>query len=168
MDEIWSKIYEFPEYSISSHGRVRNEARTRIIKTSLTRQGAVKVGLVKGGKQHTRSVKVLVAEAFVEGWTEQFDTSMHLDGNAENNRADNIVWRPRWFVWKYHRQFETIDKYVGVGPVADRKTGEIYPDIAQASMANGLLCHEVHLALVNKTPVFPSWRIFDWVREQAS
>lgn len=164
MDEFWAPILDFPDYSISSLGRVRNDRRDKIMHPSMTKQGALKVGLVKGGKQYGRSVKVLVAETFVDGATVQFNTPMILDYDQTNCQADNIVWRPRWFAWKYARQHEDLDKYVGRGPLVDRKTGVFYNDIVEAATANGLLFYELHMSVVNKTPVFPIWHIFDWTR----
>jgi hypothetical protein len=165
MTEQWVEIFDFPNYSVSNWGRVRNEDRGRLLKQSVTKQGAVKVGLVLGGKQYTRSVKVLVAEAFIPEDNDKFDTPMHLDGNQLNNRSDNIVWRPRWFAWKYARQFDDIDKYIDRGPVFDNTTGEVYKNIAEAGITNGLLFYEIHFAIVNKTAVFPIWHVFDWVRD---
>jgi len=164
MDEMWLTIKNFPNYSVSSHGRVRNEDRGRLMNTSLTQQGGVKVGLVSGSRQYTRSVKVLVAEAFVDGASERFDTPMHLDGNQENNNASNLVWRPRWFAWKYKRQFQHLEQYSGLGPVKDRKSGLLYSDVVEASVTNGLLFEEVYMSLVNKVPTFPTYQIFDWVK----
>lgn len=161
--ETWLKIKEFPQYSVSNEGRIRNEDRKRPVQVSHTQAGASKVGLVSGGKQYTRSVKVLVAEAFVEGRTTTFDTPINLDGDPTNNHAENIVWRPRWFACKYKMQFDDVHKYIGMGPIKNRQTGIEYVDVVEASIMNGLLFHEVHLALVSKSPVFPTWNIFDWI-----
>lgn len=165
MEEEWAPINEFPNYSVSSYGRVRNDDRNKLVKISTTTQGAAKVGLVMGGKQYTRSVKVLVAEHFVKGYNENFDTPMQLDCNPLNNYATNIVWRPRWFAWKYARQFKDIDKYIDRGPVYNNTTGTVYKNIAEAGMRNGLLFYEIHFAIVNRTAVFPTWHVFDWVRD---
>lgn len=162
MLENWAKIPEFPNYSVSDLGRIRNEDYGRIIKISKTKQGGAKVGLVLGGKQHTRSVKVLVAEAFVDGYTERFNTPINLDGNQHNNVASNLLWRPRWFAWKYHHQFEEADRYFKMGPVINRKTGIIYKTIFDAATKNGLLFYDVLSSAINQDPVFPTWEYFDW------
>jgi len=164
MEEMWIQLESFPNYSISSEGRIRNDERDTLVLPSRTRQGGLKVGLVNNGVQHTRSLKVLVAQTFVDGQTEIFATPIQLDGDQENVRADNIVWRPRWFAWKYTRQFEKIDDYIGVGPLSERKSGLVYQDIVEASLSNGVLFDAVNLALVNKIPVFPTWQMFDWIR----
>lgn len=164
MREQWKPIIGFPNYSISSEGRVRNDARGKPVRSSLTKQGAVKVGLSGRNGQQTRSVKLLVADAFVKGYTEIYNTPIHLDGDQSNNSASNLAWRPRWFAIKYARQFETIDTYLGVGPVMVRKTGVVYSDIVEAATTHGVLFFEVQMSLVNKITVFPTYQIYDWVK----
>jgi hypothetical protein len=165
MDEVWVEIPDFPNYSISSYGAVRNDVRRRPVHQSTTLQGEHKVGLVVGGKQFTRSVKVLVADAFVEKTNPYHNTPIHLDGNKSNNHVDNLIWRPFWFACKYSRQMKTLPRYAGIGPLCDRETGLRYDDVVQASFMNGLLFEEVHMSLVDKIQVFPTWQIFDWVKE---
>lgn len=162
MDEIWVVCDEFPEYSVSSLGRISNTKRGKIVKQSVTQQGAAKVNFFKDGVRHTRSVKVLVAHAFVEGRTPTFDTPMHLDGDQLNNSADNLVWRPRWFAWKYKRQLEHTEYFEAFTdkPIKDIKTGLVYSNIVEAAMTNGLLFTEIRRSLLDQTPVFPSWHIF--------
>lgn len=164
MEEQWAQIKEFPNYSISSEGRVRNDDRGRIVKVSRTQQGASKVGLVHSKKQHTRAVNVLVAEAFVSGYSDIFNTPMHLDGDASNNRAENLVWRPRWFAWKYTRQFETVNEYNGLGPIKERSSGIVYIDIVSAGVLNGILFEEIAMSLSTKEATWPTWQIYDWVK----
>ena len=43
MDERWVQSYEFPEYSISSFGRVSNDAREIILKPSINKGGVHKI-----------------------------------------------------------------------------------------------------------------------------
>jgi hypothetical protein len=162
-EEIWRPIEAFPNYSVSNYGRVRNEDRGRLVVASHNPQGALKVGLVIGGRQYVRSVKVLVGEAFCGGPVGKHDTPMLLDGDQDNVRADNIVYRPRWFAWKYSRQFEAIERYVnGVG-IRDRKTGVEYRDIADAALTNGLLCREILICIPTHGAVFPHWQSFEWI-----
>ena len=85
MDEEWVVCDEFPDYSISSLGRVANTRHNRIIKPSITKEGTVKIAFHKDGKQHTRSLKVLLGKAFVKGRTDIFNTIIHLDGDVTNN-----------------------------------------------------------------------------------
>lgn len=162
MQEIWAQLDEFEDYSISNLGRVRNDIRDSPVALSLTQQGAVKVGLMKGGVQYTRSVKVLVAETFIPKENPLFNSPIHLDCNPRNNRVDNIVWRPRWFAWKYTQQLVDINRFKKVGPVVNVKTKVVYKNVVEAAMANGLLFWEVEMAVINQIPVFPSWHLYAW------
>jgi len=162
VDEEWDQIDEFPDYSVSSFGRIRNDIRDAPVCTSLTLQGAVKVGLMKGGVQYTRSVKVIVAERFVPQTNPMFNTPIHLDCDQQNNRASNLVWRPRWFAWKYAQQLVDIEHYYGSKPIMNLKTGVVYANVVEAAMANGLLFWELQMSAFNQIPVFPSWQLYGW------
>lgn len=170
MDIVWSRIDEFPNYLVSNFGDVMNETTGRILYQSTTIQGAVKVNLIKDGRVYSRSVKVLVAKSFVEridlGHV-LFDTPIHLDGNQQNNRADNLMWRPRWFAWKYTRQFSKISNLYYKGPIRDVKTREIYLHIYEAAVLNGLLFKDIWRSILltsPPSPTFPTGQIFEFVR----
>lgn len=163
MGELWVPIKEFPSYSISSYGRVVNEDTKRPIKRSFTKQGALKVGLVRGGTQYTRSVTVLVAEAFVEGKTDVFNTPIHLDGDHMNNNAENLAWRPRWFAWQHTRQFTQVDKYKGRGPIREVGKRRVYVDVVDAAIMNGLLFEDIWRSIQINKSTFPTWQQFEVV-----
>jgi hypothetical protein len=162
MEEQWLPLKEFPGYSVSNLGQVMNDHRESPVKVSVTGHGVAKVGLMKGGKQHTRSLKILIASEFMPQEDPLFNTLINLDGDTTNNCVSNLLWRPRWFAWKYHRQMEFKDIYSDVGPVRDVKTKEVYKDIVEAAMANGLLFEEIQMAVVDMIPVFPTWHLFEW------
>ena len=161
-EEEWEEILGFPNYMISTHGRVRNIKHGRLVKMSLTKQGAVKVSLYSENARVTKSVKVLVAETFLPGRTEQFDTALHLDSDQRNNYIGNLVWRPRWFAWKYSRQFDYFEHYSKLGPVYEIRSKLTYSSIAEAGMKNGLLFNEIDFGISNKVAVFPTWQQFEW------
>jgi len=166
MKEEWRKTKGFDYYSVSTEGRVRNDFRRRMVKTSITRDGTAKVNLYQDGYCYTRSVKNLVATAWLPRRGDPFDTVMCLDLDQSNARLSNLVWRPRWFAWKYSNQIKEIELYITSGQVVERKTGIVYDNIVHASLANGLLFYEVGLALTNNLPVFPDWRMFDWYQKE--
>jgi hypothetical protein len=161
-EEEWTEILGFPNYMVSTHGRIRNIKHERLVKMSLTKQGAVKVSLYSENIRVTKSVKVLVAESFLPGRTDQFDTALHLDGNQSNNYIENLVWRPRWFAWKYSRQFDYFDQYSKLGPVFEIRSKVTYLNIAEAGIKNGLLFNEIDFGITNKVAVFPTWQQFEW------
>lgn len=156
MEEEWTLIREFPNYVVSNQGRVMNEATRRVLRDSVTEHGVVKVGMVRAGRQYTRSVKLLVAEAFVEGETDHFDTPIHLDNDQSNNAATNLVWRPRWFAWKYTRQFEDCGDYRYNGLYFCPQTGEHYETIYEIGTKHGLLFHDLLYHIWFNKVLFPS------------
>lgn len=162
--EEWVVIDDFPDYSVSTFGEVINNRTKKLLKPTRTSRGAYKVGLIKEGVQHTRTIKLLVAKTFVYGETDIFDTPINLDGNHRNNHVDNIVWRPRWFAIKYTRQFK--DNYVNVdrGPIKDLDSGTLYNNVYEASVDNGLLFKDVFSSCLSGDVVFPTWQAFSWIR----
>lgn len=163
MDEQWLPIEGFPMYQVSDSGRVINKETGRYIRPSITRSKVVKIGLTGGDRQYTRSVKLLVANAFVPGYTDIFDTPIHLDGDPLNNFASNLIWRPRWFAWKYTHQFAEPQPGAHRGPVKDVDTGLLYRDIQEAAIRNGLLIQEVARSINVHVATFPTWQTFAFV-----
>lgn len=159
-------ILGFPKYEVSNWGRVINIHTHRIMKLSPTSEGILTVGLMYGDRQYRRSVKVLVAKAFVPGETDVFNTPIQLDGDRENLRADNILWRPRPFAWEYHHQFENPPVWFFSGPVLDLENGVTYKNILEASMANGILAKHIRRSVLNDIRVFPTGQHFIYTKSK--
>lgn len=163
MEIEWRPIHEFENYLISNYGEVINKFTGRPLSLSKTRDGIVKVGLFKDRRQYTRSVKTLVAEAYVPGWNHIFDTPIQLDGNRDNTRADNIEWRPRWFALAYTKQFEKISANDKLGPLKELTTGQHYITVYEAATMNGLLFKDVRRSAVTGDTTFPTFFVFEWL-----
>jgi len=161
--ETWKQIPDFPRYSVSDLGRVRNDDTDRIMKLSMNNYGVLTVGMMYCGTQFRRSVPLLVAEAFVPGGTEVFDTPVCLDGDQFNVRANNLAWRPRWFAVKYKRQF--VEPYYAPinRPVRNVKTGEEFPDSLECAKWYGVLEEDLCQAIEYRTFVWPSFQTFEVV-----
>lgn len=103
--EIWKPVVGFEEqYEVSNFGKVRSVDRIqrrsngyvecdfrisgKVLKPYITGRGYPTVAL--GGK----NVKVhrIVAEAFLKRDNYGKDEVNHIDGNKNNNRADNLEW----------------------------------------------------------------------------
>jgi hypothetical protein len=123
-------------------------------------EGDLTVGLVRDHRQHRYSVKGLVARAFVPGETELFNNPILLDCDKHNLRAENIVWRPRWFAWQYTHQFKETQSWYSLGPIEDLKTGDIYKDYVDVAVTNGLLCADIKISVYTTVEVFPTRQIF--------
>ena len=159
--ETWRTIPDFPRYSVSDQGRVRNDHTGRILSWSVNQNGVMNVGLMHCGTQFRRSVPLLVAREFVPGGTEIFDTPIHLDGDLLNARANNLTWRPRWFAVKYKQQFTD-----GYGVLIDRKirnikTGEEFPDSFECAKWYGILEWDLEQAIEQRTYVWPLYQQFE-------
>ena len=157
--EIFVPIPEFEKYAISNYGNVYNIELGYPMAHSPTEYGELTVGMMKDGKQYRRSVKVLVAKAFVEGESRYFDTPILLDGDRFNLYHKNIRWRPRWFAIVYYQQFNSkADR--DIGPIMNLHTEEVYDSVAEAAMANGFLIRDIRKSLVEQTRVFPDGCVF--------
>jgi len=164
MPEHWKTIEEFPQYMVNNYGDVMHITRERLIQQSKTQSGAVKVGLYLHGTQQTRSVKVLVAAAFVAGRNELFNTPIHLDNDPENNTADNLVWRPRWFAWKYAQQFHPVSQIHFKGPILEVESDRVYDSVYDVGVVNGYLFADVWRSTRSGEHVFPHTKTFKVVR----
>ena len=153
MQDKWHELEEFPDYAVSDQGEVANIKTGMPRKTSMNQQGIVKISLYKGRELITRSVAVMVAEAFVEGQTDFFNTPIHLDGDRENCRADNLVWRPRWFAVQYHRQFHSEEFYQMNVRIQHIQTGKEYESVKDACIDLGLYYNDVYRSYVHNQPV---------------
>lgn len=160
--EEWKPVREFPEYSVSSEGRIRNDRTGRILALTMNQLGIVQVGFTQRGKYYKRAVAPLVAHAFIPRPMGPFDTPINLDGDRTNNFVENLMWRPRWFAVKYHKQFKKSNMRPTGYPVIDTKTGEIYTTEFDACVHNGLLLDDLHHAISNRTFVWPTYQIFDY------
>ena len=91
--EIFREIEGFPDYEISNLGRVCSFKKKypRIMKPGKDHKGYLQVVLRTGGKQVTKKVHRLVAEAFVPN-PENKSQINHIDENKGNNVVDNLEW----------------------------------------------------------------------------
>lgn len=155
MELEWVELAEFPDYALSNYGEIINMKTGAPRKPSINQQGIPKISLYKGSELCTRSLAVMVAEAFVPKDNEHFDTPIHLDGDRQNCRADNLEWRARWFAIMYHKQFRKEELYNDKAPRVETKTGEQFETALDAVTTFGVLYIDVFNSHFNGTPVFP-------------
>jgi hypothetical protein len=96
MSDIWTKIPNYNNYSVSEDGVVRRDAgygcrKSRILKPDTDKHGYKKVTLSKNSKQKRFLVHRLVAEAFIPN-VENKPHVNHKDSNRLNNRVCNLEW----------------------------------------------------------------------------
>lgn len=158
----WEELKEFPDYAVSELGDITNIKTGQPRKLSVNQQGIPKISLYsEDGKLITRSVARLIAEAFVQRPdAEAFDTPIHLDGDQRNCRADNLVWRPRWFAIKYHKQFRMPEFHAARGTFIELDSEEVYDSIKDICVRNGVYWQDVIKCVTEETFVFPTWQKF--------
>jgi hypothetical protein len=156
----WEPLEEFPGYSVSEAGRVRNDDTGHLLALLRNQQGAIHVGIQKDREQYRRSVGLLVAKAFLDPPPfDTFNTPIHLDGDLSNNEASNLLWRPRWFAIKYHAQFHNTQRGFP-GPIVEIHTQEQFPNSWEAAIQYGLIDRDIYVATINRTYVFPTYQEF--------
>lgn len=166
MQEEWRSIAEFPNYSVSDTGLVRNDETDRVMAKLINQHGIVHVSLQKDRVQYKRSLAVLVAEAFLAPPGkdfEGFDTPINLDGDRYNNHVHNLMWRPRHFATKYFRQFHQY--HPGIGrPIEVIETGERFESSWHAAITLGVLDREVTFSILSTSyyvwPLFTRFQLF--------
>lgn len=166
-EELWSIIPEFPNYQVSSLGRIFNRKTERLIQSTVTNHGHGKVNLYHAfnpSVSKTRSVAKLVAEAFVVPPNILCDEVVVLDGDYSNLRADNLVWRPTSFAWLYTRQLkEPKPLHYRNLRVNNISVMRAYDSIIEAGMTEGLLFADIWMSIHNGKEVFPYGHRFDVV-----
>lgn len=165
MKEEWATIVDFDEYAVTTFGRVINLNNHREVKQSVIRTGALKVNLRNGDGYISRLVSSLVAEAFVPGHSEEFDTPMHLNMNYRDNTVWNLVWRPRHFVLRYSRQHREPSPHHYRGPVLEITEAIEYLTFGDAAIANGILVKDIWSSIMTGKPTFPTMQIFRLLRD---
>lgn len=164
IEEVWKDISQFENYKISNLGRVYNIRFDKLMCTSLTNHGHVKISLKseETGERFTRSVAMLVAESFVDQPNSMCDNVIVLDGDLSNVAAFNLAWRPRWYAWKYAHQLKSPQpiyfKNLGVHNIT---TDYYYNSIMEAGMKEGMLFQDIWRSTYTGAELFPYGFVFE-------
>ena len=91
IEEIFVEVENFPNYSVSTHGRVINNKKKKLLQYNIMKNGCARVDLCnKFGVKHF-NVHRLVASTFIENkYNKEFVN--HIDGNKTNNHINNLEW----------------------------------------------------------------------------
>lgn len=159
--EVWKLVRDFPGYSVSDYGRVRNDMTERIMSVYRTDRTRLSVGMVRFGKQYNRGLARLVSQHHVPQIEPHFDTPIHLDGDYANCYARNLVWRPRWFAQEFSKQFNAPHRPYSA--IRDRRTDVIYDNVWDLVMERGLLLRQILGSANSDMHVFPTQDRFEWI-----
>ena len=89
MEEEYKIIKGFENYEVSNLGNVRNNKTGRILKPGIDGRGYYKVNLCSDGKQYTKRIHKLVAEAFILNPYNK-NCVDHIDNDRLNNNVSNL------------------------------------------------------------------------------
>lgn len=90
--EDWKSVKGYEgEYQVSNKGRIFSLKSKKILKPIINKRGYSYVHLSKCGKIRAFRIHRLVAHAFIEN-THRKTYVNHLDGNKQNNNAENLEW----------------------------------------------------------------------------
>jgi hypothetical protein len=96
--EIWRTVADYPDYSVSNHGRVRRDTAAggtypgKLLKLKSTGRYLYVTFLDPDGRHRTQLIHRLVLAAFVGDPPTSMHQGAHWDGNTSNNRTDNLRW----------------------------------------------------------------------------
>lgn len=91
--ELWKEIEDFPEYEVSTEGRVRRQVTKKIIGNRPTYKSTkiVYVDLFRHSKKYKRNLARLVLETFSIKPLSSYKIQ-HKDSNTNNNKLCNLTY----------------------------------------------------------------------------
>lgn len=91
-EEVWKPIEEFPDYAVSSHGRVYSFKNDLILTPRLDSAGYYKLSIYRDAKRYTRLVSRLVAITFLGPPPSDKHEADHINAVRTDNRPENLRW----------------------------------------------------------------------------
>lgn len=90
--EIFKTIKEYPNYSVSTEGRIKKNSNNRLMKPTIKSNGYMQINLFTGdGRRKKEYVHRLVALTFIPN-VNHFPEVNHIDGIRDHNNVSNLEW----------------------------------------------------------------------------
>lgn len=92
MHEVWKRVTDFPNYQVSSYGRVLNTERDRYLTHIANSRGHLRVTLWAEGVPQVVYLNHLVARTFFGEF--EYDSRIqvkHVNGDINDNHVDNLM-----------------------------------------------------------------------------
>lgn len=134
MEEEWKIIDEFPKYSVSNKGRIKNNKQGNILIGGYDRDGYRQVTLSNSEKQYNRRICRLVAKAFIPN-PNNYPIVNHKDECKDNDNVNNLEWCTVEYNNNYGHRNEKVRK-----PVKCIETNIIYKGLRDAEKQTNI-CH---------------------------
>lgn len=135
--EKWKVIEEYPKYSVSNFGNIKNNKTGRILKPAKDSNGYPFVCLFDN-KGHTKTIHRMVAKAFIPN-PENLRDINHINGNKTDNRVENLEWCAH--SKNVAHAIEELGSNTGHGKRRSIKcieTGVVYPTVKSAAKFAGV------------------------------
>ena len=151
MVNTWKVINEFPKYSISDDGRVRNNSTNKLLTPHTDSNGYLSVNLYRNGKHFIKRVHRLVAEAFIPNPLNLHDIN-HKDGNKLNNHKLNLEYCTRSYNMLHsYRTLGKKPRSTDRNAVLCVETSMFYPTVEAAAKAVGRSSMAIRKCLYGRT-----------------
>lgn len=134
--ERWKLVEDCPRYKVSDYGRVWDTKRDVEVKQQLAGIPKYRYVNMQGEeKRHFLRVHRLVAIAFVEGRSEEFDVVDHRDRDKFNNHYSNLRWTDN----KGNQRNLENNLYIGEEYLKDFVQKYEAPEVAYSYIASSMV-----------------------------
>ncbi len=153
--EAWVDNSKYPNYQVSTHGRIKNRRTGHILKPSRDRYGYQKVSL---GSVDNIQVHRLICETFYGSSPDDNYQVNHIDRNRSNNHVLNLEWNTpseniRWGV-----RCGSIDPSIGLKkacevnrkPVRVVELNEVFSSVKECAEYLGVRPQNVNRCLIGE------------------
>ena len=140
--EVWKEIENYPDYEISSHGRVKSfkidSLHGNILSATNSKGWYLSVGLCNANGRKLHRIHQLVAAAFISKImnTETIIEIDHIDGDKQNNHVDNL----RYLTKKQHHKKTLYENKDMVKGMIRYNQIERPKKILQCDLGGNLIC----------------------------